>query len=114
MVTHSSAVFAKLPTGELTIVLTLHAKNRTVIVGTRRPDTWKSAKARFKTARMFVDGLVFQCGYVQSDGSGRVDDSEPFWYDPWVCGDTWESFAKHFDILALLEDEGDIVSQVVS
>lgn len=93
--THYSATFAKLPIGETVIVLSLNWEKRSMTVGTRRPEKFpvKGQIIKYKTMRVFVDSLVFQCGVVRADGTGREVSTEPYWYDPWKpAGDNWVLF----------------------
>lgn len=94
----TAVTFAKLPTGEITVVLSITETRRSVTVGTRRPEKFAATtKARFKVIRMFADSLAFQTGCVCEDGTGREDDTEPTWYDPWVCkGNNWLSFDEYY------------------
>jgi hypothetical protein len=98
MVTVYDATFARPPTGELMIVLSVDNTRRLVMVGTRRQG--KISGHKYATVRMFVDSLVFQCGTVIEDGSGQqVGGGEYwYWYGPWVCeGDNWQLYDEYFN-----------------
>ena len=88
--------FAKLPTGEVVIVLSTNREKRTVMVGTHR--LAKLPEDKYETIRMFVDGLVFQYGTVTGDGSGQeIGKKYWYWHNPWVCeGEAWQSFDEYF------------------
>ena len=95
------ATFAKFPTGEVVVVLTVDAKRRCMTTGTRRPDSGKFATSpRYKTLRVFVDSAVFQHGVVRADWTDRLSEKEPYWYDPWEYNkDTcaWKSFDTYYE-----------------
>jgi len=95
------ATFAKLPTGEVVVVLTIDPKKRSMMTGTRRPETGNFVgAARLKTQRVFVDSVVFQHGVVRADWTERLSDKEPYWYDPWEYNEdacAWRSFDTYYE-----------------
>ena len=95
------ATFAKLPTGEVVIVLSVTAGKRHMTTGTRRPNSGKfPSSPRYKTLRVFVDGTVFQHGVVRSDWTDRLNEEEPYWYDPWEYNKdarAWKSFDTYYE-----------------
>lgn len=99
MITRNAVAFAKLPTGEITVVLGFTVAKRTVTVGTRRKEKFKAAeKTKFKVINMYADSLVFQTGFVRADGTGRADNTDPSWYDPWECsGNDWKPFDVYYE-----------------
>lgn len=95
------ATFAKFPTGEVVIVLTVDAKKRCMTTGTRRPESSKFASAaRYRTQRAFVDSVVFQHGVVRADWTDRLSEKEPYWYDSWEYNkdaSAWKSFDAYYE-----------------
>ncbi len=105
--------FAKLPTGELVIVLSINSRKRRVTVGTRRLN--KGIGSKYASILMFADSLVFRCGTVTGDGSGNTgqDDGKGgtqkenycYWYGSWGCeDDDWQSYDEYFSSIGELYD----------
>jgi len=86
--------FARDPLGRVSIILGVDLVNERLHLGTRERDT---AGGQLKTKTVFANGYQIGYGIVRDDGSGRCNDSDPYWYDPWEIQDeTWEAFRDHY------------------
>jgi len=93
---YESVTFAKSLSGELVVVLSVKLTNHSVVVGTRRPQKNPTPRSKYKSFRMFADGMVFQHGYTCSD----EDKAHPFWYGAWEPdGDDWLPFDEYYEKL---------------
>jgi hypothetical protein len=81
------AQFAKMPTGEIGVVIHADLKKRRVTIGTQRSDK----KGGRESLSMFADALAFKDGTV-------VCKEDPWWYGPWVHFEEegWQDFDDAF------------------